>query len=95
MNRKEYKIYEGLVKYFPLALKEVAHVSYMGSKQHHPDEPLHWDRAKSSDHLDALMRHLTDHAQGKLEDEDGELHAAKCAWRSLAYLEILLEELKK
>lgn len=89
MNRKEYPMYSGLMAYFPHALAAVAHCSYLGSKQHHPDEPLHWDRNKSSDHLDALMRHLTD--AGKL-DGDGLLHDIKVAWRALAHLETVLEK---
>jgi hypothetical protein len=47
----------------------------MGQQQHHPDKPLHWDMDKSTDELDALMRHII--------DEDW-VHVA---WRSLANLE--------
>ena len=50
-KRKEIPLYSGLVKYFPDALCEVARVSYIGSKQHHPDEDIHWDREKSRDDL--------------------------------------------
>ena len=41
---------------------------------------MHWDRAKSTDELDALARHLID--AGKLDD-DGQRHSAKVAWRAL------------
>lgn len=84
-------MYEGLLKYFPDALAEVAFCSYMGNEQHHSDKPLHWDREKSNDHLDALMRHLKD--AGNLDD-DGVLHSAKVAWRALANLQLELEKLK-
>ena len=57
-KRKQIPIYTGVIKYFPKALAEVAKVSYVGNQQHHPDKPLHWDRAKSTDELDALTRHL-------------------------------------
>lgn len=85
MNRKEYPLYEGLMKYFPKALMEVAHASYVGNMQHHPDKPLHWDKSKSSDHKDALMRHLM---EAGTWDDDGIRHSAKVAWRALANLEI-------
>tara|TARA_R110002020_G_scaffold147537_1_gene322985 strand:- start:900 stop:1187 length:288 start_codon:yes stop_codon:yes gene_type:complete len=88
-KRKQTPIYTGLIKYFPKALAEVAKVSYMGNKQHHPDKPLHWDRNKSSDELDALTRHLME--AGKI-DADGMRHSAKIAWRALANLEKELEK---
>jgi hypothetical protein len=91
-NRKEIVLYSGLIAYFPKALREVAHISFMGSKQHHPDEPVHWDRAKSPEELDSMMRHLVDHAEGELFDTDGTRHLAKCAWRLLACLEKELEK---
>ena len=71
-KRKEIPLYKGLIKYFPDALCEVARVSYIGSKQHHPDEDIHWDRDKSSDDLDALMRHLMENG---MHDVDGVRHA--------------------
>lgn len=87
-KRKQIPIYTGLIKYFPKALAEVARVSYIGNQQHHPDKPLHWDRAKSTDELDALGRHLIE--AGTI-DTDGVRHSAKVAWRSLANLEKELE----
>lgn len=90
--RKATPIYSGVVKYFPRALAEVARVSYIGNEQHNPGSPLHWDRAKSQDELDALMRHLTDHAQGLEIDTDECRHLAKVAWRALAMLEKELEK---
>ena len=93
-NRKDVPIYSGCLVYFPLALKEVAKISKAGNDQHHKGEPLWWDKPKSADHLDALSRHLTDHAEGQLYDTDGVLHIAKVAWRALANLEIYLEKHK-
>jgi hypothetical protein len=78
----------GLLDYFPLALVEVARVSWWGSKQHHPDEPMHWDRTKSAAHGDSLMRHFL---QRGTNDDDGMRHSAKCAWRALAILQLELE----
>jgi hypothetical protein len=87
-QRKQRPVYTGVIKYFPKALLEVSRVSMAGNEQHHPDKPLHWDRSKSSDELDALMRHLID--AGKIDD-DGIRHSAKVAWRALANLEKELE----
>ena len=81
MKRKDMPVFTGVLKYFPDAIKEVSKVSLQGNKQHHPEKPLHWDRSKSSDELDALTRHLID--AGSLDD-DGIRHSAKVAWRALA-----------
>ena len=75
----------------PDAIMEVAKVSLAGNEQHHPDKPLHWDRSKSTDELDALARHLID--AGKLDD-DGQRHSAKVAWRALANLQKEIENEK-
>jgi len=51
---------------------------------------LHWDKSKSFDNEDALVRHLIDHSINPVDD-DGILHLAKTAWRALAALQIFLE----
>lgn len=79
----------GLVDYFPDALAEVSHVSHQATQQHHPDKEMHWDRSKSNDHADCIMRHLIGRGT---TDTDGMLHSAKLAWRALALLQIELEE---
>ena len=91
-QRKDRPVFTGVLKYFPDAIMEVAKVSLAGNQQHHPDKPLHWDRAKSTDELDALARHLID--AGSV-DTDGQLHSAKVAWRALANLQKELEANKK
>jgi hypothetical protein len=68
---------------------EVARCSYAGNEQHHPDKPLHWDRSKSNDHLDAMLRHTVQAGQ---IDTDGVRHSAKVAWRALANLQMELEK---
>lgn len=87
-ERKATPIYSGVIKYFPLALAEVARVSKAGNDQHNPGQPLHWDKSKSTDHLDCIMRHIAD--AGTM-DSDGQRHSAKVAWRALAALEMELE----
>lgn len=88
-KRKETPVFSGVLRYFPRAIKEVARVSFIGNEQHNPGQPLHWDRSKSTDELDALARHLID--AGTL-DADGTRHSAKVAWRALANLEKELEQ---
>jgi hypothetical protein len=89
-KRKQMPVYSGVLKYFPDALKEVSKASQAGNDQHHPDKPLHWDKTKSFDNEDALVRHLMDHSKNPMDD-DGVLHLTKVAWRALASLQIYLE----
>ena len=89
-NRKGIPVYSGVLAYFPDALKEVSKCSLAGNNQHHPEKPLHWDKSKSFDNEDALVRHLIDHSKNPLDD-DGVLHLTKVAWRALASLQIYLE----
>ena len=78
--RKTYPVYSGLLAYFPAALAAIAHHSYVNNEKHNPGEPLHWNRAKSSDEADALLRHLME------GDYVG------MAWRALALLQKHLED---
>ena len=87
-ERKDKPIFAGVLKYFPLALAEVAKCSKAGNDQHNPGLPLQWTRSKSGDELDALTRHLLE--AGTI-DTDGIRHSAKVAWRALANLEKELE----
>ena len=89
-QRKAMPVYSGVLKYFPDALKEVSKASKAGNDQHHPNKPLHWDKTKSTDNEDALVRHLIDHSKNPIDD-DGVLHLTKVAWRALASLQIYLE----
>ena len=91
-NRKEMPVFSGVLKYFPDAILEVARCSFVGQEQHNPDKPLHWDRSKSGDELDALSRHLLD--AGTI-DTDGVRHSAKVAWRALANLQKEIENEKE
>lgn len=86
--RKALPIFSGVLRYFPDALAAVAECSQAGNDQHNPGQPLHWDRAKSGDELDALARHLID--AGEL-DSDGIRHSTKVAWRALANLQKEIE----
>lgn len=79
--RKMIPIYSGFMKYFPKAVAEVAHHSLIGGLQHgQTPDTLHWDRSKSGDELDALMRHIV--------EEDW----VAVAWRAMANLEKQIEQ---
>ena len=88
LDRKATPVFTGVLKYFPDAIRAVAKCSQAGNEQHHPNTPLHWDRTKSTDELDALTRHLME--AGTI-DTDGIRHSAKVAWRALANLQKEIE----
>ena len=80
-ERKMIPLYRGLLCYFPDALVEVAKQPVKGNLQHHPDSlDIWWDKSKSKDELDALLRHM-------LEGD-----WAAMAWRALAHLQRQLEK---
>jgi hypothetical protein len=86
--RKMLPIGTGVLDYFPDALAAVAFVSYIGNKQHNPGKPLHWDRSKSTDEDDTVVRHFLE--RGTF-DTDGTRHRAKLVWRALAGLQKEIE----
>lgn len=87
--RLDYPMADGLLDYFPNALAEVSRLSMVATQQHHPGEPLHWERGKSTDHRNKILRHLID--TGK-KDDKGMRHSTMVAWRALALLQEELEE---
>lgn len=89
-QRKACPVYEGVLKYFPLAMLYTALVSKIGNDQHNPGEKLRWAREKSTDHKDCLARHLTD-SSFHPRDDDKLMHIGKVAWRALAELQTVLE----
>lgn len=91
-KRKEMPLCSGVLDYFPLALAEVAKASKAGNDQHNPGQPLFWNRDKSTDHADCLLRHLVERGT---TDTDGVPHSAKVAWRALAILQLEMEENEK
>ena len=86
--RKAVPVATGFFYYFPDAICAVAELSRIGNDQHNPGSPLHWDRSKSGDELDALSRHLLE--SGTI-DTDGVRHSVKLAWRAMANLQKELE----
>lgn len=90
-ERKQAPVFLGCLKYFPLALFEIAKLSKRGNDQHSLGTEVHWDRSKSTDELDALTRHLLDVATAPdLATEIKELTAV--AWRACAALQKACEK---
>jgi len=87
-GRKSRPVASGVLDYFPDALVAISEVSWHGNEQHNPGKPLHWDRSKSQDEPDCLIRHFLQ--RGTL-DSDGLRHTAKLAWRALALLQKEIE----
>lgn len=59
-ERKGYPLAGGCRDYFPAALAGVARWSKKNNEKHNPGQPMHWSRAKSSDHEECIERHSTD-----------------------------------
>lgn len=87
--RADFPMFDGLLAYFPNALAAVAEISKYGSEKHNPGEPMYWNRGKSTNHLDKVIRHAVD--AGK-KDTTGRRHSAYLAWRALANLQTEIEE---
>ena len=78
--RKNIPLHTCLFRYFPKALAAIAYHSKMSNEQHNPGTEPHWDRTKSADELDAMLRHSMDQ------------EALPMAWRGLANLEKEIEK---
>ena len=91
-ERKDLPLATGFLDYFPDAVVAVAALSKKGNDQHNPGQPLFWNRGKSGDESDALLRHFLD--RGKV-DTDGVRHSVKVAWRALALLQKEIEAERK
>ncbi len=94
--RKQYPLASGLLDYFPDALAEASHVSWLGNEKHNPGEPMHHARGKSMDHADCIMRHLTERGGFDTIVVNGVhhrvRHSAALLWRAAALCQ---EEIEK
>lgn len=89
--RKGLPMARGLLDYFPDALAAVSAVSMAGAQKHgtfDAEGNPTWDKSKSTDHADCIVRHLADRGQFQ---KDGHRHSAALAWRALALLQIELD----
>lgn len=94
--RKNLPLARGLLYYFPDALAAVAEVSRKGNEKHNPGEEMHWNRDKSADHADCIVRHIVDAGPEwtAVDHDDATLHAVKAAWRALAMAQVALERVR-
>lgn len=93
-TRKGLPMARGLIDYFPDALAAVSAVSMAGAEKHKTFDEYGnptWDKSKSTDHADCIVRHLAD--RGEFQ-KDGHRHSAALAWRALALLQIELDNAK-
>ena len=93
-DRKDAPIYTGFIVYFHDAIREVARLSKIANDQHNPGTLTHWDKSKSKDDADAMMRHIVDGVDEFL-DTDGVPHDVKVAWRGMAVLQRRIDADKK
>ena len=87
-KRKDTPIATGFLDYFPAAVAEAARLSKIGNDQHNPGSHLHWDRDKSGDESDAMLRHFLE--RGTI-DTDGVPHSVKVLWRAAAFAQKEME----
>lgn len=83
-------IMQGLLHYFPRALKAVAEVSLIGAQKY---AWKGWESVPDgiNRYGDALGRHLVDEViEGPIDTQTGRLHAEQQAWNALARLELML-----
>ena len=82
-------MYRGLFKYFPKALVGIAQVSDYGFKKYGSWGGWRNVPDARERYMDALLRHLTKHAEGEtIDPESGLTHLAHAAWNALAIFEL-------
>ncbi len=92
--RKGIPIYRGFMKIFPDAIAAVSQLTALSTEKHNPGGDVGWQKDKSTDELDAGLRHMLDDIMSEdpvARDEDGALHATKMAWRMMANLQRLAD----
>jgi hypothetical protein len=98
-----------LAAYFPDAIEALVGLCIQGNVQHKVDtaavnpfklesDAITWDRSKSTDQMNTLMRHAWDHERAKrggpppgIYDVDGILHIVKVLWRAAAEAQLTIE----
>ena len=94
-ERKERPVALGFLTYFPDAIMETSYHSFLANDKHNPNTPVHWDKSKSQDNLDSLVRHIIDYQKGERYDDDGLKILTAISWRAMAFVQIELEKEKK
>ena len=90
-------ISQGVLQYFPAALKQVALLSQYGAEKY---TWKGWESVPDgiNRYSDAMGRHLLDEEKSFWDDEEGGsglLHATAVAWNALARLELILRTLEE
>lgn len=95
-QRKALQLYTFMFEFFPDAWLAVVEVARGGQAQHGITTPrISWDRAKSTDQMNAAFNHLFDYGTGVKTDTDGARHLAKSIWRLMAQLQLDIEAERK
>ena len=85
-------ILQGVLQYFPRAIREVSFVSKAGANKY---SWKGWETTPDglNRYGDALVRHLiAEDIEGRFDRDTGLLHSAQVAWNALARLELILRE---
>jgi hypothetical protein len=91
-TRKGIPVYRGFIKIFPDAVAAVAQLTAISTEKHNPGGDVGWQKDKSTDELDAQLRHMLDDAIAPCSrDDEGAMHAVKIAWRGMANLQRLAD----
>ena len=91
-ERKEFAVFQGFKRYFPLAMMLIARHSVRMNEKHNPGEPVHWAKEKSKDHDDCIERHgISIAINPDSVDSDGAYHMICRGWRAMAAIEIWAE----
>ena len=90
-------LFQGVLNYFPNALKAVALVSAYGLAKYKLEyADKNWMLVENGygRYSDALVRHTAEGTIGLYDAESGLLHDAQAAWNALARLELLMLQLE-
>jgi Domain of unknown function (DUF5664) len=85
-------VFQGVLQYFPRALREVARTSQIGARKY---SWKGWESVPDgiNRYADALGRHIISEAiEGEFDGDTGLLHASQVAWNALARLELILRK---
>ncbi len=87
-------VFQGILDYFPRALKEVANVSAAGAAKY---AWKGWESVPDgiNRYRNAAGRHILDESIQGIRDPEGFRHLAQQAWNVLAALELTLREEEK
>ncbi len=92
-NKGKAPVYQGVLCYFPRAIKSLAFVSEFGKEKYQVEWTKQgWRDVPYAELKDAEARHILDEViHGPVNHTDGGLlHAQQTAWNALAALEVLL-----